>query len=134
MKKYFPLLALLLYAGLGFRFPEAPNLASLQAHALTALEQLGEVSDKVRPVIADFAESIPDGDAGVLLNRIEEAALAENVHFCNALEPIPAFNGAPLIGDWVAYCLSRVRGDRDRCEQISATLKPDLKNLCIEKP
>lgn len=133
MKKFLPIIALLLYMGVGMRFPTAASLEKVQAHAEVALKHLSKVSVAVKPMLAQLIATEPSEDLRGIYSRIEKARTESNVHLCNELEPIPVYENAPSMGDWVAYCLARVREDTRRCEQIGAILKPNLKDLCVRE-
>lgn len=39
----------------------------------------------------------------------------------------------PSHDDWIAYCLARVTGNSDRCQQIQSGILPRLQTLCFEE-
>ncbi|HLD71817.1 MAG TPA: hypothetical protein VI873_04375 [Candidatus Peribacteraceae bacterium] len=133
MKKYLPIVALLLYMGVGMRFPTSVSLAKVQAHAETMFKELSKVSVAIKPLLAQMIATESSEDVRGIYGRIERARSEMSVHLCNALEPIPSYEHAPSMGDWIAYCLARVREDTRRCEQIGGTIKPNLKDLCLRE-
>ena len=133
MKKLIPLLALLLYSGVSFRFPEQISMDKLPVHAAGVMEKLGKVNDALRPLLAQMIATEENEDTRQIYMRIENATKREDIHGCNKLEPIPAYENAPSIGDWIAYCLARIKTDERRCEQIDATIKPALRDLCLRE-
>ena len=126
MKKFLPIIALLLYMGVGMRFPTSVSLAKVQAHAEIAFKELSKVSVAIKPLLAQMIATESSEDVRGIYGRIEKARTDMSVHLCNALEPIPSYENAPSMGDWVAYCLARVREDTRRCAQIGAILKPNV--------
>ena len=133
MKKFIPIIALLLYMGVGIRLPADVSLEKVQAHANGALNQLSKVSVALKPLLAQMIATEENEDTRQIYKRIEDATKQDNIHGCNKLEPIPAYDNAPSMGDWIAYCLARIKTDERRCEQIDATIKPALRDICIRE-
>ena len=133
MKKFIPIIALLVYMGAGIQLPTDVSLEKVQAHAEGALTQLSKVSVALKPLLAQMIATEENEDTRKIYTRIEEATKHNDIHGCNALEPIPAYENAPSMGDWIAYCLARIKLDARRCEQIDATIKPALRDLCLRE-
>ena len=131
--RYLPLLAIALYVAIGFVPPKQITVTQVKASMMDFLEHLDTAKRVLKPVWKTAVETEPNGDVRRLFHTIELARVQNDVHACNDLEPIPLLKDSPSLGDWIAYCLARVRSDKDRCPQISDTIHPNVKQLCIEE-
>ena len=131
--RYIPLIAIALYALVGFVPPKSFTVTQVKASAISILEHLDTAKQALAPVWEKAVKTEKNGDTRRLYHAVEHARVTNDAHACNNLEPIPLMENAPSLGDWIAFCLARVRSDADRCLQISDSIQPDLKKICQDE-
>lgn len=131
--RYIPFILIALYVTVGFVPPETFTVTQVKAGMIDLLQHIDTAKKVLTPVWKDAVATEQNGDVRRLFHSIEHARVTNDVHACNDLEPIPLTANAPSLGDWIAYCLARVRSDEDRCMQISDTIEPNLKQLCQDE-
>jgi|GEM_PF-4320471 hypothetical protein len=123
------------YVYVAFVPPTGMSLEGLKAQAIsgaisTLQELLSGAEEKVSAVFQESVQRIPRTDVRELLRFIEDGRIQDDVYACGSLPALSSYENVPSIGDWIAYCLARIRRDPRRCTQIAATLTPDLRSLC----
>lgn len=131
--RYLPFIGIALYLAVAFVPPKTFTVTQVKAGMMDLLEQIDLAKKVFNPVWKTAVETEQNGDVRRLYNAIEHARVMNDVHACNDLEPIPLMKDSPSLGDWIAYCLARVRSNKDRCTQISDTIQPNLKKLCQDE-
>lgn len=118
---------------IGFVRPQTLRASAIEGKLQVALSEVQQAIEDTRVAYAKTDDGEKSAEVRRMFTLINIAATDGNPQTCRKLEPIPLYLGAPSIGDWISYCLARVRTDSDRCEKITDLISPQLKKLCLKE-
>lgn len=118
---------------IGFVRPQTLRASAIEGKLHVALSEVKQAIEDTRVAYAETDAGEQSAEVRRMFAFIKTAETNDDPQACRKLEPIPLYLGAPSIGDWISYCLARVRTDSDRCEKITELTSPQLKKLCVKE-